>query len=156
MDKVIKDEDIFTLSIKKQSLSQMIKAGDFDKVENEINEQNFLIQEEEEHEVKVAVLQSPCNGDTCDILEFFDSIGVSPARIEHLLTFWSSHKEAFLDAQGNHLLVALSKSAISSHSSKQVLSPVISFGENKCKLIHSWDDKNSTWLGGTCFLVILK
>ncbi|MDD5340966.1 MAG: hypothetical protein PHC97_00850 [Patescibacteria group bacterium] len=103
-----------------RSLVELIEAGKYDGVDPEINDQNFPVVGNGEHEVKLFCVHFKKSCTTEEVLAYLVQHALQPAKIEHLLAVGETHGQAkrllpklialgtsWIDSEGSRFFVGL-------------------------------------------------
>ena len=139
----------------RQSLTEMIKSGNYDWIDDDINDENFTLQGVGQHEVDLVLVHLQRNATIKEVREHLNAQGLTPARIEHLLAFGAKYPEI----QKEFRIVAINSVWI--HEFGQSLHfvyhnyPHLSFSGGKRYLICLSYDRDNNF-DGSSFLAIRK
>ncbi|MBN1326248.1 hypothetical protein JW977_04725 [Candidatus Falkowbacteria bacterium] len=78
-----------------ETLAQIIKAGNYDWVDGDINNKHFPTQGTGQHEVKLVLVHLDQDATTKEALEHLNSLGLEPAKVEHLLALGVEYPNVF-------------------------------------------------------------
>lgn len=77
-----------------ETLEQMIKAGNYDFADGDIK-RHLSIQGTGQHKVKLVLVHLDQDATTKEALEYLNSLGLEPAKVEHLLALGEAYPNAF-------------------------------------------------------------
>jgi len=131
------------------SLAEMIKAGQYELINDDITGENFPIRGTGQQEVELMLVHLNRIVTTREVLEYLNSQGLEPAKIEHLLAFGA----VYPDAQREFPIVALGSSFVADGGSRYY--PYLRSDGHERRLNLSWDDADDHW-GGSCRFLALR
>ena len=132
------------------SLAEMIVAGNYDWVNDNITEKNFSIDPSRFTTENTKVFHFDKSMTTAEVERAIRKEGYEPAGLEHLLAYGAENP----DEQRKHPIVALGACWVDPGGSRHV--PCLSRYGDKRDLDLNWDDPESRWDGVYRFLAVRK
>ena len=121
------------------ALEQMIEAGEYDFVNDDITVEHFPLNKRENDAVELYILHFDYGVTTEQVLRLLDIYGLRPAELSELLSLGIYYP----DIQRDHPLVALGSEWQSTDGHVNI--PILREFDGQRKLSLYWNDPNNTW-----------
>ncbi|OGY41391.1 MAG: hypothetical protein A2Y82_00180 [Candidatus Buchananbacteria bacterium RBG_13_36_9] len=132
------------------SLAEMIKLGNYGWFNDDITAKNFPLQGTGKQESELLLVHLNRDVTTKEVLEYLNSQGLEPAKIEHLLAFGTTYPEV----QREFPIVALGSSFVGDSGSRRC--PYLSCSVGLRELRLPWVVDDNPWHGSCRFVAVRK
>ncbi|MBN1325965.1 hypothetical protein JW977_03215 [Candidatus Falkowbacteria bacterium] len=135
-----------------KTLTEMIRAGKYDYVNDDISDKHFPIQGSGQHEAELVLVHLNKDATTKEVMANLDGMGLKPAKIEHQLALGASRPEL----QKEFPIVALGSVWVDDNGSRSYPCLRCDGDVRGLDLYWDWDDDDSRWSGHCRFLALRK
>jgi hypothetical protein len=133
-----------------KSLGEMIVAGQFDWVNDDITAEHFPITEKGTVEVDLQYVHLGRTATTAEVLAEMEKLGLRPATIAELVAFAAKNPEE----QRKYWIVALGSSWVDGGGHRKV--PILDGSDSERHLYLYWDGPQNEWNDDNRFLAARK